>query len=84
MFLFSKAAKEENIPKDFMTAIPKQKEDTTMKGVIQQIGVLDIALYNAIPSQTDDEDKRSLLAVQRSTAKSHGHYAYLEIGSHLA
>ena len=47
-----------------------------------QINDLDINLFNYIPSQTTDEDKRSLLLVQR-TIRLRGSYIYLEIGSHL-
>jgi hypothetical protein len=54
-----------------------------MQSVIEQIEALDIDLFKAIPSQTTDNEKRSLLAVQRATAKKYGSYAYLEIGSHL-
>lgn len=40
-------------------------------------------LFASIPSQTSVKDRRSLLAVQRSTARRFGRFAYLEIGSHL-
>jgi hypothetical protein len=48
-----------------------------------QIDSLDISVFGAIPSQTSERDKRSLLAIQRATARRHQEYSYLEIGSHL-
>ncbi len=54
-----------------------------MSDVPRQIDSLDISLFDAIPSQTSAEDRRSLLAVQRSTARKHQEFVYLEIGSHL-
>lgn len=52
-------------------------------GVSERVARLDTGLFDAIPSQTSQKDRRSLLAVQRSTARRFGRYAYLEIGSHL-
>ena len=43
----------------------------------------DLTLFAAIPSQTTDEDRRSLLALQAAVRRVSGPYAYLEIGSHL-
>ena len=54
-----------------------------MNDWIERIDKLDLSLFLAIPSQTNDGDRRSLLAVQRATAKKYNKYAYLEIGSHL-
>lgn len=54
-----------------------------MNSIIERIEALDVALFDTIPSQTSDEDKRSLLAVQRVTGAKHKKYAYLEIGSHM-
>jgi hypothetical protein len=51
--------------------------------VVRRVGELATDLYDAIPSQTSPKDRRSLLAVQRATARRFGRYAYLEIGSHL-
>ena len=51
--------------------------------IAQQVDALDISLFAAIPSQTTAPDRRMLLAVQRATARKHGSYVYLEIGSHL-
>lgn len=48
-----------------------------------RINNLDISLFNQIQSQTSKDDRLSLLAIQRATAKKHGYYSYLEIGSHL-
>ena len=54
-----------------------------MNDWIERINKLDLSLYKAIPSQTTAGCRRSLLAVQRATARKHKDYAYLEIGSHL-
>jgi hypothetical protein len=51
--------------------------------VFARVEHLDTNLFAAIPSQTSPRDRRSLLAVQRATARRFGSYAYLEIGSHL-
>jgi hypothetical protein len=47
-----------------------------------KINELDVSLFDAIESQTTEDDRRSLLAVQRAV-RSRGEYVYLEIGSHL-
>ncbi len=44
---------------------------------------LDLELFAPIPSQSTDDDKRSLLAVQRATRELSDEYSYLEIGSYL-
>jgi hypothetical protein len=49
----------------------------------ERIDRLDVALFRPIPSQTTQGDRRSLLAIQRATARRRASYAYLEIGSHL-
>jgi hypothetical protein len=51
--------------------------------VPDRVEALALDLFEAIPSQTSPADRRSLLAVQRATARHRGRYAYLEIGSHL-
>jgi hypothetical protein len=43
----------------------------------------DLSLFSAIPSQSTDEDKRSLLAVEAAVRDAVGEYRYLEIGSYL-
>ena len=48
-----------------------------------RIDALDISLFESIASQTSSGDRRSLLALQRTVARSRGSYSYLEIGSHL-
>ncbi|MBN1163736.1 MAG: class I SAM-dependent methyltransferase [Candidatus Krumholzibacteriota bacterium] len=50
---------------------------------MEKIDNLNLGIFEAIPSQTSEGCKRSLLAVQRVTARRHKEYAYLEIGSHL-
>lgn len=47
-----------------------------------RLNELDLGLFNTIPSQSSEEDRRAWLAVQRSM-RSGGKYVYLEIGSHL-
>lgn len=54
-----------------------------MNDPIARIDALDLTLFDSIPSQTSDGDRRSLLAVQRAIARARGTYDYLEIGSHL-
>lgn len=54
-----------------------------MQNAIERIDALDISLFGVIHSQTTDEEKKSLLAIQRATANTYGNYTYLEIGSHL-
>ena len=49
----------------------------------QNLNDLDLRLFDAIPSQSTDDDNRSLLAVQRRTRELAGNYSYLEIGSYL-
>jgi hypothetical protein len=44
---------------------------------------LDIKLFEKIPSQTTDRDRRSLLACQLAVRQMKPGYTYLEIGSHL-
>jgi len=67
--------------------IPESHNDMTVNsgatGVLGRIASLDMTLFAAIPTQTSDEDKTALLAVQRAVAVRHGRYSYLEIGSHL-
>jgi len=43
----------------------------------------DIRLYRFAPSQTNDFDRASLLALQNSVRDTHMNYTYLEIGSYL-
>jgi len=54
-----------------------------MSNYPSQIDSLDIAIFKAIPSQTSEGDKKSLLAIHRATARKHQEFNYLEIGSHL-
>jgi hypothetical protein len=49
----------------------------------RRIEGLDLSLFAAIDSQSDDGDKRSWLALQRMVRRSNESYAYLEIGSFL-
>jgi len=47
------------------------------------ISGLDTTLYRNIEAQLNDEDCRSLLAIQKAVREHKGSYSYLEIGSHL-
>lgn len=49
----------------------------------ERLASLDLALFDPVPSQTSEEDKRSLLALHAAIADRLGEFAYLEIGSHL-
>lgn len=49
----------------------------------KRIEAEDLRLFDRIASQTSDDDKRSLLCLQRYTRNRRPRYAYLEIGSHL-
>lgn len=44
--------------------------------------MLDAGLYENITSQTSDDDRRSLLALQNAVRDRFGDYVYLEIGSY--
>jgi hypothetical protein len=48
-----------------------------------RISALDIGLFKSIPSESSDNDKRSLLACQNAMRALHPEYRYLEIGSYL-
>jgi hypothetical protein len=54
-----------------------------MNTYLQQIDLLDSTIFDAIKSQTSTGERRSLLAIQRVTAKKHTEFSYLEIGSYL-
>jgi len=51
-------------------------------GVDERIETQDVSLFDAVPSQTYPEDRKSLLLLQRCLRRR-GNYTYLEIGSHL-
>jgi hypothetical protein len=50
---------------------------------LRRIEELDVSLFNAVPSMTSTDDRRSFLVVQRAIARKREGFAYLEIGSHL-
>jgi hypothetical protein len=54
-----------------------------MTGFEQSINNLDLKLFEKISSQSNDNDKRSLLACQLAARELTGSYVYLEIGSYL-
>ncbi len=47
------------------------------------LDALDLGLFQTIPSQLSDADKRALLAVQKGVRSGKEAYTFLEIGSHL-
>jgi Methyltransferase domain len=51
--------------------------------VTQRLESLDLELFAAIPSESSDNDKRSLLACQSAMRRLRPGYRYLEIGSYL-
>lgn len=53
-----------------------------MRDFDARIDRLDLSLFAAIDSQSDDGDRRSWLALQREVRRWNGSYAYLEIGSY--
>lgn len=54
-----------------------------MNNFEQRINDLDLKLFEKINSQSDDEDKQSLLACQLAVRELQPDYNYLEIGSYL-
>jgi hypothetical protein len=54
-----------------------------MNSFEQSIGNLDLKLFEKISSQSNDHDKKSLLACQLATRELKSNYVYLEIGSYL-
>ena len=50
---------------------------------IDMIETLDVSIFSKIETQTTENDRLSLLALQRAVARQFGRYTYLEIGSHL-
>lgn len=56
---------------------------TNNSGKSNFLEILDTSVFDNITSETNKEDRLSLLALQRSISKITGTYAYLEIGSHL-
>jgi hypothetical protein len=53
------------------------------EGFEGRLEALDVALFDPIPSQTTENDRRSLLAIQLSLRSLVSPYGYLEIGSYL-
>src|SRR5947208_3078561 len=48
-----------------------------------KLSLLDVSLFDTIPSQTNVNERRGLLALQKAVGEKLGSYVYLEIGSHL-
>jgi Methyltransferase domain len=55
----------------------------TNSTVARRISALDTSLFASIPSESSDNDKRSLLACQNAMRHLRSGYGYLEIGSYL-
>jgi hypothetical protein len=51
--------------------------------VEERVAALDTTLFEHIDTQTTDDDRTSLLAIQDALARRLGTFSYLEIGSHL-
>lgn len=54
-----------------------------MRTASSAVDALDTSLFQTILSQTSEEERRTLLALQRAVARRYGAYTYLEIGSYL-
>ncbi|MCC6826262.1 MAG: class I SAM-dependent methyltransferase [Acidobacteria bacterium] len=54
-----------------------------MSNFQERLAALDISLFDAIQSQSTDDDRRSLLAVELAAGDLKSSYTYLEIGSYL-
>lgn len=54
-----------------------------MPNIEEKLAGLDISIFEKIASQTTDDDKKSLLAIQNAIREIRPNYTYLEIGSHL-
>lgn len=54
-----------------------------MNGFADRLAALDISLFDKIPGQTTDNDRRSLLSLQLAVRTLRPGYSYLEIGSYL-
>lgn len=55
---------------------------TTGADFSRRLEVLDLSLFDGVPTQSSNGDRRQWLAVQRAVRRPSG-YTYLEIGSHL-
>ena len=49
----------------------------------EMLEALDLGLFDSIESETSDEDRRSLLALQLACRRRHPRFGWLEVGSHL-
>jgi hypothetical protein len=56
---------------------------TPASSLAERIEALDTSLFEALPSQTTENDRGSLLALHLAARERYGPFAYLEIGSHL-
>jgi hypothetical protein len=54
-----------------------------MQNFEEKLNKLEISVFDKIASQTTEDDKKSLLAIQNAVREIRPNYTYLEIGSHL-
>ena len=64
-------------------SLPVMEPTMATLDITGRIGAMDTSLFDAIPSQTNQHDRRTLLAIQAAVASRQNPYRYLEIGSHL-
>jgi Methyltransferase domain len=55
----------------------------TAQALVRRIEALDDSLFSVIRSQTDNRDRRALLALHSAVAATTGQFTYLEIGSYM-
>ncbi len=72
-----------NLEADAQHVAMNENEGDLVPDFELRIGGLDLSLFTAIHSQSDDGDKISWLALQRAVRRGNKEYTYLEIGSHL-
>jgi hypothetical protein len=51
--------------------------------IATRVEALDTGLFRHVPTETTEDDQRSLLAIHDTIARRTGTFSYLEIGSHL-
>jgi hypothetical protein len=61
----------------------RQRDGEAMNTIDQRIASCDLTLFDHIPSQTSEADRRALLALHGACRDRLGDFVYLEIGSHL-
>jgi hypothetical protein len=66
-----------------MSPVTEGQPSSSSEAFDERLARLDLSLFAAIPSQSTDGDRRSLLACQLAVRRRVSRYVYLEIGSHL-